>query len=134
PSGSTHEIALVAIDRFAAALEGAASDELLLTTTGPVLEATARELSTIAGVEFEPHPAEEADASQISELIGDGDVVVYPVLDGTDAVACLVLAVGAVDASVASGSGSAPQARAGSDNDEMVTLAIGAPLVLADVE
>src|SRR5947209_1706829 len=38
PSGSTHEIALVAIDRFAAALEGAASDELLLTTTGPVLE------------------------------------------------------------------------------------------------
>jgi flagellar motor switch protein FliN/FliY len=118
-------IALVMVPAFAATVEGTGADEQLSTAAVGPLMAAAIALATLAQREFEPNHDDvfELSLADAQASLVD-DVVVYPILDGTDAVACLVIAIGTrVEFSADAAARPAP-----------LTVPGGASLVLADVE
>jgi flagellar motor switch protein FliN/FliY len=121
-------IALVVPFHFAESLEQAAADEVLLTAVTPALDAAAHALADL-GVDVDADPSAESTLAAVTEAFGDNDVVAYPLLIGTDVVACLAVAVGeAVPGSV--------PARTDGAHAEIhaINAALPASNVLADVE
>jgi flagellar motor switch protein FliN/FliY len=113
------------VPAFAATVEGTGADEQLSTAAVGPLMAAAVALATLAQREFEPNHDDvfELSLADAQASLVD-DVVVYPILDGTDAVACLVIAIGTrVEFSADAAARPAP-----------LTVPGGASLVLADVE
>jgi flagellar motor switch protein FliN/FliY len=117
-------VALVMLGPFAEIVERGASDEILLTAAAPPLEAVVRALSGLAHVDFEIEGTAETDVAGFDSDVFGLDAVVYPILDGADAVACLVVAVDATSA----GTAGSDDARNG------VASALPSSFVLADVE
>src|SRR6185312_2240830 len=119
-------IALVMVPAFAATVEGTGADEQLSTAAVGPLMAAAVALATLAQREFEPNHDDvfELSLADAQASLVD-DVVVYPILDGTDAVACLVIAIGTRVEFSADDAAARPAP---------LTVPGGASLVLADVE
>jgi flagellar motor switch protein FliN/FliY len=121
-------LALVSRTPFAEALERAASDELLATSSGIALTAAATALAELAGHELETNPPEEADLDALTREIGNGTAVVYPILDGDEVVAFVAVTLDEQGVPArGEGNGSAFQGNGGGQSHT-------APLVLADVE
>jgi flagellar motor switch protein FliN len=130
PDGRRGTIALVAVAAFAEALERAASDEILLTSCAGALDAAARAIGEQAVVDIEIDAAREVEPDMVTDD-DDAEVVVYPVLDGGDPVAGLVLRIGAAAGTPASND-TATAGTSGADaNPE---LSANGSFVLADVE
>jgi flagellar motor switch protein FliN/FliY len=131
-NGQKGTITLVALAPFAEALERAASDEILLTSCVAALEAAARTIGEQAVVDVDTEAAYEVDPERGSDEPDDGDLAVYPLLDGSDLLGCLVLRIN----STASASAPAPRRDAGaaSDSESATTDSSGPSYVLADVE
>jgi flagellar motor switch protein FliN/FliY len=128
----TAEVALVLRDGFAGTLEASAADELLVTACRPALEAAAHALAGSASAEL-------ADAREVEpdRLTDARDMVVFPMLDGTEPVGCYVARVGVVDvARVAAGAAPAAVAAPATTRTSVDAVhdEVAAPLVLADVE
>jgi flagellar motor switch protein FliN/FliY len=122
-------IALVATSAFAAVLENGASDELFLTACTPALDAAARTIAPIVDGNLESGQAHEAELDALADAAGPTTPVVYPILDGTVPVACLLIAAHAATTASDNVSVAAP------DRPTTPSHALtGAPLVLADVE
>jgi flagellar motor switch protein FliN/FliY len=122
--GTNGTLAFVALQQFANTVESRASDEILGTVVQVALDAALRALSSLGGLDVDAESVEELDLAAANNALG-GDEIVYPVLDGTDAVACLAVTVHTVARSATAPV--SPTASAAAD-------AAGAPLVLADVE
>ncbi len=120
--GTEGTMAFVALRHFAEVVERTASDEIFLTAISLPFDAAVQALSSFAPTDLESDGAEETDLARINETIGGG-AVVYPILEGTDPVACLAISVrsSASSARAASPAAGAAEMRA-------------APMVLADVE
>jgi flagellar motor switch protein FliN/FliY len=84
-------IALVAVAAFAETLERAASDEIMLTPCATALDAAVRAIGEQAVVDVESEAAREIEPEVVGDELGDGDLVVYPVLDGGELLGCVVL-------------------------------------------
>jgi flagellar motor switch protein FliN/FliY len=97
------------------------------------LASAAAAIATLTGVEIDPHAdqlRELALAAVTAEL--EGDIVVYPILEGVEPVACLAIAT-----AVAAGGTGAPVPASGSATNESAPALpspAGRALVLADVE
>jgi len=130
--GQSGSIALIAVTAFTEALERAASDEILLTSCVAALEAAVRAISEQAVTDLETESGHETEAELVGDDQNDGESVVYPLLDGSELMGCLVLRVGssAGATSASSGPSATPAGAtgAGSANPS------GASYVLADVE
>jgi flagellar motor switch protein FliN len=129
--GQQGSVALIALAPFAEALERAASDEILLTSCLAALEAGTRTISEQAVVDVETEPGQESDPDAASTEADGADLAVFPLLDGSDLLGCLVLRVvsaqsSATAAPTSTGNNTAPN---GADN-----AAASASYVLADVE
>jgi len=123
--GAEGQLTFVALEHFAQRIEQVASDELLLSTATPPLEAAAHKLAEIGGVDLEMDAPREAGGDEITQLLRQTDLTAFPILDGTDAVACLVIGIRNATAVTKLGAAEA-----------VVTMAVPtpAPSVLADVE
>ncbi|HET9728836.1 MAG TPA: flagellar motor switch protein FliN [Acidimicrobiia bacterium] len=122
-------VAIMAAAHFATSLEASASDELLITATGPALDAALQTLAAAAGIELDRSDVSAGDVSSLTNALAPCVATVYPILDGADAVACLIVGSGApIDAAFAS-AGTA-SATSGSSRGGMSPTAF----VLADVE
>jgi flagellar motor switch protein FliN/FliY len=125
-------IALVALAPFAEALERAASDEILLTSCVGALEAAARIISEQAVIDVETEAGHETDPEFAGDEPDDAEIAVYPLLDGSDLLGCLVLRIAAppTSASATGPRASTTSAGGGTTGSD----ASGASYVLADVE
>ena len=134
--GQHGSITLIALAPFAESLERAASDEILLSACTRALDAAAHTVGEQSVTDVDTETAQEIETELVSEQEG-GDVVVYPLLDGTELVGCLVLRVSTSAASSTSGapgtSGSTTNADA-ANHSATPASAAGASYVLADVE
>jgi flagellar motor switch protein FliN/FliY len=127
-------LAFVAAAHFAETLESAASDELLLTSVTPAIEAAVQALAGF-DIEVEPDAPAEATLAVVTHAFGADDVVAYPLLVASDVVGCLAVAVGggaSVDAATARPTTSTQAAVAAIN--EAIPAAGGSASVLADVE
>jgi len=124
--------AIVALQHFADTLERAASDEILLTSTGPALEAATHALATLVSMDVEADAPRELDLASLTDELVDEQLIVYPILEGTDVVACLVIAFTHAAAGGASAN-RAPAVAAAAAAPQAPSASPG-PLVLADVE
>jgi flagellar motor switch protein FliN/FliY len=135
--GQHGSITLVALAPFAEALERAASDEILLTACAGALDAAVRAVGEQAVTDVDTETAAEIDPELLADETG-GDVVVYPLLDGTDLLGCLVLRVSSTNSTGATTSSGTNDRGAHTDNDSVdgatPVTAAGASYVLADVE
>ena len=134
--GQQGSITLLAVGEFAAALERAASDEILITACTAALDAAVRTIGEQAVTDVEVDAVEEIETEVVTDADSD-PAVVYPLLDGTEVLGCLVLEIGSPAST--SGSGAGGESRtAGSghsaDGDATPVTAAGASYVLADVE
>jgi len=132
PDGRQATIALVAVMAFAEALERAASDEILLTSCAGALDAAARAIGEQAVVDIAVDPAREIEPDLAVDDEDDADVVVYPVLDGGDPVAALLLRISRAPSMPASNP--TTSARDGSGADGSPAYSSNGSFVLADVE
>lgn len=131
--GQAGSIALVALTSFAEALERAASDEILLTSCASALDAAARAISDQATVDLDTEAAHETDPERSVDEPDDAGLAVYPLVDGSDLLGCLVLRIT---------SGATPAAATPAPSDERGSTAgatragtsSGPSYVLADVE
>jgi flagellar motor switch protein FliN len=133
-------VTLLAGAAFADALERAAADEILLSACAPAFDAAVRAIGERAGVVLDHDAPAELD----SDTAGDDDtgrVVVYPLLDGGDLLACVTLRVVAADPSAEAMAPTPNGATAGNDSEDASELSeparanpLGASYVLADVE
>ncbi|HTL85389.1 MAG TPA: flagellar motor switch protein FliN [Acidimicrobiia bacterium] len=115
-------IALITTTRVTDALERGASDEILLTAAASVIEAALQGVAGLGGFEADADAPIELDVNALDSALM-GELVVYPILEGDDTVACLAVAL----------------AQAGSHADPAATEDRGGvvsdpPFVLADVE
>jgi flagellar motor switch protein FliN/FliY len=124
---------------FAAALERAASDEVLLSACAPALDAAVRAIGERAGVLLDPDAPAELDSETGDD--GSGQVSVYPLLDGGDLLACVTLRVVAADPSAEAATAGGNGATASDDaehasgpTEPASANPLGASYVLADVE
>jgi flagellar motor switch protein FliN len=132
--GGEGTLGLVASAHFAETLASAASDELLLTSVTPALDAAAQALAGF-GIEVEPDTPAEATLAAMTHAFGNDDIVAYPLLVGTDVVACLVVGVGATESEGATASAATAGTQAAIDAINEALPAPAAPSnVLADVE
>jgi flagellar motor switch protein FliN/FliY len=125
---------------FSEALERGASDEILLTACAPAFDAAVRAIGERAGIALDHDAPAELD----SETTADddtGQVVVYPLLDGGDLLACVTLRVVAAEPSAEAMAPTANGATADNDpergstpSEPAGTNPLGASYVLADVE
>jgi len=132
PNGRTSTVALVAVTAFAEALERAASDEILLTACAGALDAAARAIGEQAVVDIEIDAAREIDPDVVADDEDGVEVVVYPVLDGGEPVAGLVLRIGTAAGTPVSNNTN-PQ-RDSANADATPAYAGNGSFVLADVE
>jgi flagellar motor switch protein FliN/FliY len=132
PDGRRATIALVAVAAFAEALERAASDEILLTSCAGALDAAARAIGEQAVVDVEIDAAREVEPELAIDDEEDAELVVYPVLDGGNPVAGLVLAIGRAAGTPAS-NGATFQSDV-SATDASPAHSTNGSFVLADVE
>jgi flagellar motor switch protein FliN/FliY len=86
-------LAVVTLPAFAERMVRAASDELMLTSAMSPLEAAANKIAEIAEANLEMDPPREADEAALDALLLRTDLTVFPLLAGTDVVACLVVAL-----------------------------------------
>ena len=129
--GQQGAVALIALAAFAEALERAASDEILLTSCVAALEAGTRTISEQAVTDLETEPGYETDPESAADETDGADLAVFPLLDGSDLLGCLVLRV------VSSQSSATPPASTTDDRDASNGTghaSAGASYVLADVE
>ena len=90
--GIDGEVALIVGSQLAAALEAAAPDELLTTSSGPALEAGASAMSALVDSHVGLGRATEVPTDTV--VADDGaDFVVYPLLQDDERVACLVIRI-----------------------------------------
>jgi flagellar motor switch protein FliN len=131
--GQAGTIALIALTAFTEALERAASDEILLTSCLTALDGAARAISEQAVTDVETEAGYETEPELVGDDQDDADRVVYPLLDGSDLLGCLVLRVSSETASSAPSPAEAAgrtTAHGGTSRD----TESGASYVLADVE
>jgi flagellar motor switch protein FliN/FliY len=133
--GQQGSIALIAVAGFAEALERAASDEILLTSCVAALEAGTRTISEQAVIDLDTEAGYETDPESASDEADGADLAVFPLLDGSDLLGCLVLRVSSsqspttqTPAHTDGGNGNSPN---GGGNAH---ASAGASYVLADVE
>ncbi len=131
--GQAGSIALVALTSFAEALERAASDEILLTSCAAALDAAARAISDQATVELDSDGAHETDPERAVDDPDDAGLAVYPLVDGSDLLGCLVLRItsGAQAAATVSAT---TDAHGGATGATRTGANSGPSYVLADVE
>lgn len=122
--GADGTLAFIALQRFADTIERSASDEILQTAVGVALEAAVQALAGMGGLDIEHEAAEEGDVATVTNAL-HGDVVVYPILEGTDPVGVLAIVL-----RTTAGSAHAQRPATGMNADAVP----GAPFVLADVE
>jgi flagellar motor switch protein FliN len=128
--GQSGSIALIAVTSFTEALERAASDEILLTSCVTALEAAVRSIGEQAVTDLETEAGHETEAELIGEHRNDDESVVYPLLDGSELLGCLVLRV----SSNATGTAGAGHAADPANATKSSASTAGASYVLADVE
>jgi len=129
--GQHGSIALIALAAFAEALERAASDEILLTSCVAALEAGTRTISEQAVIDLETEPGYETDPEAAGDENDGADLAVFPLLDGSDLLGCLVLRASSAQTSATPAPG--PVANQTEDSSSGHASA-GASYVLADVE
>jgi flagellar motor switch protein FliN/FliY len=128
--GEAGTVTLVAGAAFAAALERAASDEILVTSCATALEAAARAIGERVGTELDQQPARETETQADADDAGEQGVI-YPLLDGGDLLGCVTLRV----RPPASAAGSASSFDdAATPESAGAAIPSGASYVLADVE
>lgn len=130
--GQQGSIAVVALAAFAEALERAASDEILLTSCVAALEAGTRTISEQATIEIETEAGSETDPEAAADETDAAELAVFPLLDGSELLGCLVLRISAT-----SSSAPAPTQtdnRPESNGDARPDDSSNASYVLADVE
>jgi flagellar motor switch protein FliN/FliY len=129
-------VVLFMVDAFATALERAATDELMLTAAAPAVLATLDVLGPIAGLDDDRFSVpKELPTNEAVDTLGT-DVVVFPILETTDVVACLAVtfaAEGAAGEQPARAGVRAPAAPSSRTDNDLV-LPGASSLVLADVE
>jgi flagellar motor switch protein FliN/FliY len=116
-------IALITSARITQALERAASDETLLTAVGSIVDAALQGVATLGGFEADGDAPIELDINALSSALM-GELVVYPILEGDDAVACVAVALAQAVAA----------AEPGHSDPGAAATAPSTPFVLADVE
>ena len=84
------EIGLIVSDRFALMLEAHASDEMLTSATAAALEAGATAMGTVGGADVQTGRVTEVAVEQLVAPDGSG-LLVYPLLQNEERVACLVI-------------------------------------------
>lgn len=131
--GQEGTVALVARTAFAEALERAASDEILLTSCVAALEAAARTIGEQAVIDVETEAGYETDPELAGDERDDAGMSVYPLLDGSDVLGCLVLRVSSGQASAALSPPHADDHTSASTHPNGESSS-GASYVLADVE
>ena len=131
--GQQGSIALIAVAAFAEALERAASDEILLTSCVAALEAGTRTIGEQAVTDIETEAGHETDPESALDESDDGDLAVFPLLDGSDVLGCLVLRVSAAQGSAAPAPAPADDRTAANGGTSSAGSA-SASYVLADVE
>jgi flagellar motor switch protein FliN len=94
--GIDGEIALIVNDRLAITLEARANDELLTTSTSAALEAGATTMGALVDAELRLGRASEIP---VDAFTGDDDLIVYPLLQNDEQVACLVIKLTSSDES-----------------------------------
>ncbi len=129
--GQQGSIALIAVAAFAEALERAASDEILLTSCVAALEAGTRTISEQAVIDVETEPGYETDPEAAGDERDGADLAVFPLLDGSDLLGCLVLRANSTQTS--STPAPAPTDHPTEDPGSS-PASTGASYVLADVE
>ena len=127
--GEAGTVTLVAAAAFAAALERAASDEILLTSCATALEAGLHAIGDRAGTELDQQGAREIEAAPDTDGAGEQRVI-YPLLDGGDLLGCVMLRVRPLPSAASSGSFDDTDAPESSG----AAIPSGASYVLADVE
>jgi flagellar motor switch protein FliN/FliY len=125
-------LAFVAPLHFAETVERAASDELLLTGVAPALDAAVQALAAF-DINVEPDEPHETTLAVFTGAIEGNDVVAYPLLVGTDPVACFAVAVCDNSPSASARAPGTAQAEVSAINAALPGAA-GTSNVLADVE
>jgi flagellar motor switch protein FliN len=123
-------VAIVATAAFGEALEASAADEMFSSACRPGLEAAAVTIGSVASQRLDVERAIERD---LDWLAGAAELVVFPILDGTQPVGCFVAFVGAADELPEAAPRPTPT-RGRSSQPGRIMLAGESPLVLADVE
>ena len=95
--GAVGGVHVVVSGALANQLERIAPDEEMVTALRPVLDTAATAMSTIDGIPLEfDAPHETAPADLFATHSPESDFLVYPLLDGTERVAALVIEIGEV--------------------------------------
>jgi flagellar motor switch protein FliN len=131
--GQRGSIALIAVAALAEALERAASDEILLTSCVAALEAGTRTISEQATLDLETEPGAETNPETAADETDAAELAVFPLLDGSDLLGCLVLRVSGIQSSAAPAPTQA-DTRSESNDDARSSDSSNATYVLADVE
>jgi flagellar motor switch protein FliN/FliY len=121
--GGDGALGFVALEHFAVRVEGAASDEILLTAATPILEAAAQALGALGEIEVHTDAPDEIDLDSLNEAFANTTLVVYPILENTDVVACIAVSLSGV-----------VRTKRSDEAEDIVPALEGAPKVLADVE
>jgi flagellar motor switch protein FliN/FliY len=91
-------IAVIVGPDLARALESSAEDEQVTTALGETMAAAAAELVRLSSGGLTVGEPTELPTADLLGQATEGEFLVYPLLDGTERVACLVINVAAVDA------------------------------------
>jgi len=133
-TGAIGIIAFISEPSFVRTVEGTSADEEFVTAMAAPLTAAASALGTLTRLEI------EADADDLRELTVaaltgelEADIVAYPILEGVEPVACLVIGVGVAAAPEGKPASTASTAAVPANAPALATPTGGA-LVLADVE
>lgn len=105
-SGLAGLVGLAVTDELARRLEALAPDEELITALTPAFAAATTEITTANGGNSTPGPVRETDvAAFLGGFPDDHGYLVYPLLDGTERIATLVVQVGIEGSAVHAASG-----------------------------
>jgi len=122
-------VAFVAVGPFAEMLERVARDELVLTACRAALENVRQMIGTFIGSAVETERAGMVDLQSVAEAAGEGEIAVFPILDATEPVACLVIVARVAQAASPTPTGSlspaaAERGRAGVDLHPTTSVAL----------
>ncbi len=100
-AGLSGHVAIAASEALAQVLEAGAPDEEMLTALAPAFASVVAEIAVVSAGLVAGDPRELVFADYQAGLPNDGSYLVYPLLDGAERVAALVIHVGSVDAATA---------------------------------
>ena len=125
-------VAIVVCRVFAETLERVARDELVATACGPALESAVQTIGSMAGAAIESDRPRTVDLGSIVDAGNDGDIVVFPILEATEAVACFVVVTQTPRA--VPEEPARPVAPVGAPRDPEIDLRANGSVVLTNVE